>query len=67
MIFGSVDGFLRRKDWIIEGGRKINNNDMLMLTKVEQNSLIGAPGHYHILAIPHQPTNELASADSSRF
>jgi hypothetical protein len=45
----------------------MNNTGKLRLTKVEQNSLVGATGYYHVLAIPHQPTNELMGRDKFRF
>jgi hypothetical protein len=38
-----------------------------MLTKVEQNGLIGATGYQHVWAILHQPANELVSLESFRF
>jgi hypothetical protein len=40
---------------------------MLILTEVEGNGLVGVTGSYHILAIPHQPTNALISPDDFRF
>jgi hypothetical protein len=44
-----------------------DNISKLRLTKVEQNGLIKATGSYIVLAILHQPTDELASPDSFRF
>jgi hypothetical protein len=45
----------------------MDNIGILILIKVEGNDLIAATGHYDILAVSHQPTNELVSPDSSRF
>jgi hypothetical protein len=67
MVIGAVDWFLRDEYWIMEGGRKTNNIWKLTLAKVEKNSLIRATGDYYVLAIPHQPPNELVSPDSFRF
>jgi hypothetical protein len=44
-----------------------NNIGKLPLTKVEGDGLIGASGCHHILAIPHQLTNELMSLESFIF
>jgi hypothetical protein len=47
--------------------RKNNNIGMLILIKVDGNSLTGAARSCHILAIPHQPTNELVNPESFTF
>jgi hypothetical protein len=38
-----------------------------MLTKMGANGLIGATGYHHILAMPHQPMNELVNLDGFAF
>jgi hypothetical protein len=49
--------------------KSVNKIEMLIFTEVEQNDLIGATGYCHILAISHQPLNELVSelANSDGF
>jgi hypothetical protein len=64
MMFGADDKFFRNEYEIIEYGRKTNEIGKVIFTKVGQN---GLAGYYVVSAIPHQPTNELASPDSSRF
>jgi hypothetical protein len=66
MIFGAVGWFERDEYCLIEGGRKMDNIGKFILTKVEQNNLIGATGDDQVLAVPHQPPNELVSPDSFR-
>jgi hypothetical protein len=46
--------------WIIESVSN-NNIGVLILTKVQENDLIGAPDYCLIFAIPHQPTDELVN------
>jgi hypothetical protein len=47
--------------WVLNHWECKNNNNIgiLILTKVDGYSLIWATSYYHILVIPHQPTNEL--------
>jgi hypothetical protein len=45
MVIGAVNWFVRDEYWIIEGERKRNQIGKLILTKVEQNGLIGATSH----------------------
>jgi hypothetical protein len=66
MNLGAVDWLLRDEHWV-GGGREANSLGKLRLTKAEQNGLIAAPRHYHILAIPHQPANEFVGPESFRF
>jgi hypothetical protein len=64
MILGAVDWFSRDEYWIIESERKMNTNiGKSGLTKVDQNGSIGATGYYHVLAIPHQPMNEVVTPE----
>jgi hypothetical protein len=48
-------------------GCKNNNIGTLILTKVDGNSLIGVLGYYHILPVPHQPTDELVNPSMFAF
>jgi hypothetical protein len=50
-----------------EGERRPNNIGKLILTKVEHNGLIGAPGYHQALVIQRQSANELVSRHSSSF
>jgi hypothetical protein len=52
--------------FLIQESKK-NNIGKSVLTKAEQNSVIGTDSHCDILAIPRQPTNELVSPDGFRF
>jgi hypothetical protein len=45
----------------------MNDIGKFALTKVKQNGLIGASGHHHVFARPHQPTNELVTSDGFKF
>jgi hypothetical protein len=66
MIFRAVHWFIKDEYWIIKSA-KANNIWKFMLRNVGQNSLIEATGRFHILAISHQPTNELVNPHSFRF
>jgi hypothetical protein len=48
-------------------GEKPNNIEKLRFTKVEDNGLIVAASYYHIVAIPHQPTEEFVNPNSLGF
>jgi hypothetical protein len=52
---------------IIEGEKKANHIHKSRLIKVERNGFIGATGYYHVLIIPHQSPNKLASSENFRF
>jgi hypothetical protein len=46
---------------------KQNNIGKFIHTKVEQNGLVGAAGYYYVLAVPHQPINEVVGSERFRF